>query len=286
MQDLESKLGLHLRSELTKIRSKDKQIAKFVLRHASPGAKGNDVESWDHDERLELDQIEMLAAEISGRAQTDADGLGSGVHRYTLQTVLNKGVNGNRFVFRVRANETGDDEVAGEDSPTQKGLLGQLMRHNEANNRTLHTALGGIVSMMSRQMVSMGERMQSLEAERATTFLALEAAKTEAHDRDMDAMKTLEDEKRKGQAFDKLMQLGPVVVNRIVGKDIMPTGGVDPLAMILNNLGESLTQDQVRTIAATLRPEQQLQFMEVMETAKRKNTASGVNGTNGEKKEN
>jgi len=269
MQDLDRKLATFLRGELIKVRTEEKKISKFVLRHAAPGAKGNEVDSWSHDSRMEDDDIQTLANEMVMRAQTDADGLGPGVHRYTVSTVLAKGSSGARFMFRLRAVEESDDEIAGEDSPTTKGLLQQLMRHNEANQRLLAQSLGAIIGKQTQQLDRVYARMEKLEDERATTFLALEEAKTDQHTRDMELMEANANEERKQQGFKKIMELAPVVVNRIAGKDVVPTK-TDPLAMIIQNLGASLNEEQIRAIVSQLKPEQQLMFGEIMRVANQK----------------
>jgi len=266
MKDLESKIGDYLRSELVKIRPQGKQISRFSLRHASPGHQGNDVESWDHDDKMNLDDIGVFANEIAARAQTDADGIGPGVHRYTLQSYIGKQPSSGRFVFRIRASEDPDDEIGGDDSPTTKGLLAQLMRHNEANARTLNTMSSGVVTLLVRRLEAMDSRMSNLEKERAETFLALEAAKSEQHTRDMELMKESNNEERKDAALKKLMDLAPVVVNRIAGKQLMEAK--DPLSAMVSQLGDSLSQEQISKIASALSPEQQIMFVEAVKTAK------------------
>lgn len=265
--DIEKKLAEHLRSELVKIRPAGKQITKFVLRHAAPGAKGNDVETFEHEEALSIDDIEVFASQIVQRAQTDADGLGSGAHRYNLQTIIGKGVAGGRFVFRMRASEDPDDEIAGEDSPSTRGLLSQLMRHNEAMARTLNAATQSIINVMARNVESANTRMAKMEEERSATFLALEAAKSEQHNRDLELMVSSQNEDRKTQAFNKAMALAPVIANRIMGSQVVPVKE-DPLVMILNQLAESLDGKQIEAIANSLTMEQRIMFAEAIQAAK------------------
>ncbi len=276
--DIEKELNNYLRSELVKIR-KTNPITKFVLRHASPGSKGNEVESWEHDSAIKLEDIPRLAADILGRAQTDSDGLGPGVHRYTFSAVAKGEGKTTRLMFRLRGGEESDEEsVGGEDSPTMKGLTQQLMRHNEATQRTLISSVGTMLSLMGRRMESQDAEMTQMRRERSETFLALEEAKSQQHDRDMTAMETMNADKRKDMAFNKIMQLAPAVVNRISGKNLLPEK-TSPMDMMLENLVKSLDETQFAAIASQLRPDQQLTFVEILRTFQARQSAE-------EKKEN
>lgn len=291
--DVERELARYIRTELVKKYDGEKRVTRFVLRHAAPGAKGAEVEAWDlSDERLNLDHddLERLANEIAMRAQTDADGVGvAGPQRYVVQSFKRGDTRGStRFAFTLRANvEDEMDGGGGDEPPTLRGLVTQQMRHNEALTRLNVTLAGTMANQMARRMEAMDSEMTKMREERSATFLALEAAKTDEHNRELEAMHQMKTEERKDEAFSKLMKLAPVVVNRLAGKNLLPSGNIDPLQLILTELATSLSPEQLQAIAANLKAEQQIQFVEILRTIQeRKAKSNGQPESDSTKKEN
>ena len=271
---LESDLNRWLSRELVKDR-KDKPICKITLRHASPGTKGNEVETIDLTERiLSLDNIPELAEEIISRAQTDADGMG-GVQRYTVTLYAQGEVRAVlRWPFRIRANGDEFDE-AGEESPNSKGLLSQLMRHNEAIAKTMVHAVAGITTVMARRLESSDNTVTRLTEQHHRNMELLEEAKGEQHQRDMELLTTTENESRKNQMFEKLSLLVPVMINKLAGQKVLDAQ--DPAAMMLKAFSESISPDQFQKIQQTLKPEQLVLLAQLLQPIKQ--LPSGSNGT-------
>ena len=104
-------------------------------------------------------------------------------------------------------------------------------------------------------------------------FQTLEEAKSDQHTRDMEMMLTDKSQTRKDQAFQKLMTLVPMVVNKIAGGKVLPDKS-DPVMMLLEPLIGSLNQEQYQAIQATLSPEQTIMFVDLLQTfQKRKQLA-------------
>jgi hypothetical protein len=271
---LETDLTRWLSRELVKDR-KDKPICKITLRHAAPGSKGNEVETIDMTERvLSLDNIPELAEEIISRAQTDADGIGN-VQRYTvtlyalgeIRAVL-------RWPFRIRAN--GDEfDDSGDEAPNAKGLLTQLMRHNEAIAKTMVHAVAGITTVMARRLESSDNTVTRLTEQHHRNMELLEEAKSDQHTRDMELLTTEASETRKNQMFEKLALLVPVMINKLAGQKVL--NAEDPAAMMLKAFSESISPEQFKVIQQSLKPEQLILLGQILQPTKQ--LPSGNNGT-------
>lgn len=273
--DIEKKLTTWLTSELSKSRPEGKPLRRFVLRTAAPGSKGTDIETWEHEVRLEVEEIPLMSCTMLQRAQDDATGNGPNIQRYTL-FAFQKGSTqpSARFIFRLRGESDLDlDDETGDDAPTNKGLLTQLMRHNEALARAQQQSVGTMMSMMARMLESSNSTNEKLLKERSDMFDSLESAKSQEHERAASLMLTDGEMQRKDKAFDKLMGLLPLVVNRIVGSKVMP-GGDDPTMMMLDPLISTMTAEQFQAISANLTGEQQLIFFELLQTIQKRKAAS------------
>jgi len=276
----EKKLEAWLRAEFAKPRDADHPLKKFVLRSAAPGGRGHDIQTFDVDPdiRIEVEEIPVWAGTIMTNAQDDADGSGPGVHRYVVYSYVKGEVKPvARFMMRVRGDSDNDfDDESGDEAPTSKGLLQQLMRHNEALTRLTVQSAASLTGVMARQLESANRLNEKLVEERRNSFLQLEAAKSEEHERSMQLMLTDNTEKRKDAAFQKLMGLVPLVLNKIVGAKVLPDKS-DPLMMILEPLITSMSAEQFQAIQSTLSPDQTLMFVELLQAFQKKQSATKEN---------
>lgn len=271
---LENDLTRWLSRELVKDR-KDKPIAKISLRHAAPGTKGNEIETIDLSERVySSEEIPTMAEEIISRAQTDADGIG-GVNRYTVTLYALGEVRAVlRWPFRIRANGDEFDE-AGDEAPNSKGLLQQLMRHNEALAKTMVHAVAGVTTVMARRLESSDNLNAQLMSQHVESMKLLEEAKSEQHSRDMELLTTEASESRKNQMFEKLALLVPVLINKLAGQKVMDAS--DPTVMMLQSFVGSMTPDQFAKIQSSLKPEQMIVLGQLIGNVKQ--LTAGSNGT-------
>ena len=272
---IETDLSRWLTRELTKDR-KEKAIVKISLRHASPGTKGNDVDTIDLRERtLTTDDLPMLAEEIVSRAQGDADGIG-GVQRYIVALYADKDPRAIlRWPFRLRAN--GDEfEEAGEEPASNKGLLMQLMRHNEAMAKTMVHAVAGLTTVMARRLESSDATITRLTDQHYHHMELLEEAKSDQHSRDMELMTTNASEERKNQMFEKFSMLVPVLINKLAGQKVFDAA--DPTAMMLKTFVDSVTQEQFAKLSSGLKPEQMIILAQLWQNTKSLPPAGGTNG--------
>lgn len=270
------KLTAWLRSELCR---PQKPVAKIVLRSAPVGGKGIEIETFELEaSEIQLEEIPVYAESVIARAQEDADSSGSRITRYTLQS-FRKGDEkpAARYSFRLRGESDPDldEESGGEEPANPRGLLSQLMRHNEAIMRTFVTSTNALSATMARRLESADRLNERLTHELTEQRRIVEEARGEQHVRDMEMMSEDASIKRKDAAFGKMMALVPLVINKLAGGKVLPDKS-DPMMMLLEPFISSMTPDQFQAIQGTLSPEQTIMFVELLQAfQKRKQLANG-----------
>jgi hypothetical protein len=278
MTPTQKNLNQFLRKELA-----NKVIGKFILRHASQGAKGHAVETFEITEAIEFDQIATFADMIIAAAQSDADGMGPQVQRYVLVSFTKDGDESARQVFRLRGEADSFDETeAGEEPPTQRGHLAQLMRHNEATNRALVGSFSTMLNSMNRRMENQDRTIERLVEDREKGWKALEDARSMQHERDMHRMEIEYSEKRKDKAFDKMALLLPALLSHFT-KGAIPSK-TDPMSIAIQELIGSMSIEQLNAIRSSLGPEQQIVLFKIVQTFQQNKQAQLPESPNGEPK--
>lgn len=261
MSDYPKKLTAWLTGELARAKPAD----KLVLRTAAPGSKGTEIETFEIETRLDAEELPGLADQILGRAQDDATGSGPSVQRYVLLSYRKSEEAKKpraRFMFRLRGESDLDlDDEAGEDAPTMKGLMTQLMRHNEASNRTMQSVVASFGTMMVRRLESSDRTINELIAERTQMFKEIEESRGDQHVRDMEALAETKKQERIDKGIDQLAPLIPVIVNRVTGTKMLPEGKTKTAA---EALFKSLSPEQLQGIGQNLTAPQQIAFVELL----------------------
>lgn len=262
-----------------------KNIGKYVLRHAGTGAKGHPVETFEITESLTLEELDNLAGMIVGRAQIDADGLGPKLQRYTLTSFIGEDAAG-RCSFRLKGASDFDldgEEEAGEEAPTMRGLTQQLMRHNEANNRTLVGSMGSMFTAMTRRMESQDRMIEKMMEQRVRDIEVIEDALGRKHERDMEMEAQKAKDARIAFGLSKVSMLIPVMLDKLAGGKTQST---DPTVLMLSELVSSMNVDQLENIRKTLSPEQQIVFITMLKKFQERKSLPEGTPDSGTQKEN
>jgi len=260
--DIRRDLERFLRQQL--FRNREQPLTCFSLRSAGVGSKGSAVDTFEIPDGFSGDHVGILVDEILMRAQADADGLGSKLQRYILIALEVSKKDGPRFPFRLRG-EGEDDTDEGEEPPNEKGLLAQMMRHNEALMRMNTMAMGGVMTTLAKRLEAAEKFNEVLIAQRHSYLESLENAKSLQHDRDMEALQISGHEDRKAELFKKLEMILPLVINKVTGRKLLPEGtGGD----VFSTLANSLTPEQLQAIAPYLTQEQQMMFLTLLKSAR------------------
>lgn len=250
-------------------RSEGRQCISVELVTAQSGGRGDSLGIWERKERPELfdgmANVENLATDILKISEDHVESYnGGGSHRYVIRTKQHLGGQ-QQHAFRLFASA--DESDGGSDPPNATGLVGQLMRHNEIKEKTLVGIVQSTIGTMSHMIRDLAEENREMRRDKNLAANELEEARSKKDERDLESLRQINADKRKDQAFEKIMTLLPVLANRMLGEGAVgatPT----PISILANELGESLSQEQQIKIASILAPSQIALLVELMKTAK------------------
>lgn len=256
------KLSQFVRKELSRSRPEGERLASFQLRSAGMGKRGNEVDSFDIPPDLTIDNVGMFVDEMLARAQEDADGQGGNRVRYTMVALTEGSKDGPRHAFALTGEGETDDEGDGVEQPNQMGLVSQSMRHTEAFARMAMMGANQQIISLTRQNEALHAQLARMTEQRQKDLEMFEQARTTAHERDMDALRTAGQEDRKAAMFKNLEGLMPLLVNKLSGQKLLPEG---PKGDVLKVFIDSLTPEQFQQLAGILGPEQQVTIMSLIQ---------------------
>lgn len=268
-----AKLTAFIKQQLNVAREDAGECCKFVLKHVNANAKQNEVSTFDcravhkQDGDKRETFIEQLINGVEEAAHDDAESLG-GHQRYLLLAYF-KGADKplGRCGFRMEAGDDedeGDEELASEPA-NAKGLVAQTMRHQEATMRTSIMGHNHMMSMMQRTIDSQQDTINALLKEKFDSIKLIEEMLSLKQERDLEARKALHAEEMKEAGFKKLMLLGPSLVNRVVGKKVLPEE-TTPMQETLKAFAESLTMEQMEKLQGVLTSEQVIAMVNILQT--------------------
>lgn len=258
--DQEKELERWLRNQI--FRERTKPLEKFLLRNANAGYKSGEVEEFElPTETMTPDQVPLMCEQILQSAQRDADAAGTKLQTYMLMALEMGAKTGPRHRFRVRGD--GEEEDSGEEKPDEKGIISQLMRHNEALMRMATLGAQQTITTLTRQNEQANRTIEALNAQRQAAFDSVEASKSLQHERELQLMITGGDEERKnaiqGAVFKKLESLFPIILNKISGTKVLSAEENS----ILKGFVNELTQEQILGMAQHLSQEQRIALMTI-----------------------
>jgi len=216
-----------------------------------------------------LNGVDAVISEVINLAQTDANNLHSGIQLYAVFAFYKKNTNYTpRHFFRVSAEEEYDPETSGSDpteTPDARGLVSQLMRHNEALARTSVMNTGFLIQTLQQENLSQRQLIhQQLEASVEMGALMQEMMDNSTARR----ISEKEAENRQGMmgaVFEHLKLLFPVILNKIAGQKITPEA--DQSFNLLASLFESMSMEQQQLLVTKfLNPAQATVFAEFLGT--------------------
>lgn len=257
MHETRDKLLVFFRRTLARISG----VTRVELRCSAVGQRaGRPVGSFPLPEASE-ENIAVLVQDIQQAAQNHADSVGT-VTRFEVQLISER--NGSDdpvgvFPFRLRARDE-IAEIDGSETPTERGLVSQLMRHLEATQRLFHQATGVMLTTQAQRIEQDALTINRLIAEREQHFRQIEDAKSMEAEREI---KMLEHVARKEQidwGLSKLNQLLPVIMSKLSGAPIANPAELN----LLRTFVSGLSQAQLSAMASQLSSEQQVVFFTML----------------------
>lgn len=263
------KLEKFIRRQLTTT-VEENPVCRIVLRHAMGGSKAAtvlDVEASPTDSYIEL------SSRFEEAANDDAEGLGN-IQSYVIASYFTAVPDKirERMSFRLMVQSEDDDAIDQTEAPTERGIVQQLMRHNEANARVMTMGMAEVVRQQNRMIERLASQNDSLMDKHFNVLDLYEKLMTVESSREIEKMKVTSKIAREDQMVEKIMLLAPAVVNRLGGKKMLPEAAT-PAEMMVMNFVKSLRPEQMSKVMETLDPEQQLQVVELIQTQQARDEA-------------
>lgn len=236
------------------------RCSKLVVRHLTIDKKPDaDVHTVNipGDPSVEGTEVaDRVILDVAESAQRDANDLG-GLQTYAVYAYYSiDKTYVPRKIFRVSAEDEIEREREGTTEPaTEKGLLSQLMRHNENNNRNSLVAMGYILQTFQKELKESREQNKVFMNQQIDMTLLVQEVLDGA------AKRRLEEKQAEIQVsviegvFEHLKVGLPVLINRLAGKEIFPAK-MDRELYMMATLFEGLAPEQQAELTSMLRPEQ------------------------------
>jgi hypothetical protein len=227
---------------------------KLALRHVAVSDRQNDITTFPIAGKP-TDDLEALLSRIEEALENDADGLG-GVQRYVL-LALREGRPLSRLPLRV-ASAT-DDGINGEPLESEpangKGLLAQLMRHNEVQSRMFAMSMGQVVSTMQRTIARLQETVEQADERRLAAVDVAEQMLTKQHERAALTQMVEDNRAARTATFDTVKSVMPFVMHYL-RKTTGMQAEATPVTTLVSQLASSLQTEQLLGLQNLLTSEQ------------------------------
>lgn len=239
---------------------------KLVLRHIAAGNKiGNTIREFELSTSLTPEDVEAMANEIQLSSSDDATGLGGNIQKYALLVYKEKKDDPiSRLIF-ASAIDTVDTEFGDtldSEPPTTKGIVTQLMRHNEAIMKTHSMSIATVLTAQQRTINRQSEQLEMLTGKHFETVELIEELTSGKHTRELEEKRLDLKLDMQKQAFGNVKMLMPAIINKIAKRKIMKED-VTPPMMLLKQFADSIKPEQFSKLLESLGPEQKVAFQEL-----------------------
>lgn len=222
---------------------------KIVLRHLGVGDRQADVTTFALPAKPDERALAEVAERIDATIDTELGAL-DGVQRYVLQAMRET-----RPIARLplRAQASTDRDLDGIESepPNARGLVAQLMRHNELQSRMFAMSMGTVVQTMERTIDRLHAAVAEGDERRLAAMEISETLLTQDHERKALTQMVEDNRVVKGAVIDSIK----AAVKHFVGNGSNDKAS-SPLAELLNKFASSLRPDQFEQFANLFTPEQ------------------------------
>lgn len=257
-------------------RKENRQLVGVDLLYSPGGGYKNDpIRQWERADEPEMFaeyvNIEKLVSQIIEIADTDVDTRAGGKHRYLVRTRQHMGTSPTfpfalQPAFHGSSDETSLATHGGVNGSKDVAVTQILAQNNNQLMRTNQQMFDGTIRVLGHQNQNMHEQILALRDENAKLRMDLEQANSNKMDREFQMAMAAEKNIRNNQLVQKAMQLSTVVVSKFAadGSGSQQLGEGSGLAMLINELKESLRPDQMQALMQILEMPQKILFMEIV----------------------
>ena len=245
---------------------------KLILRHLNINKKPQgDVQAFNVQPEAGAGEIDALVSQVVNAAVNDATSLNSGIQLYAIYAQYpNDPSYVPRRVFRVASatEEEIERDVDPSEPPTEKGLVSQLMRHNEIVSKNAMVGMGYMFQTFQRENTRMSDMIDRFSTQQIDMMLLVQDTMDDAHKRRMEEKKTEMELSLREGVFEHLKMIFPIIANRVAGKQLFAEP--DKSFYMMASLMESMEPDQQMEILERMSPHQQTMFAEMMNEYRKK----------------
>lgn len=279
------------------------EIHLAICHNSDPTDSLFTVEYSPWDPKLAPENIERQSAESLAKMILEAADEHAGERQEIMRFAAMSSLADKNFIFTAKPDSATEIDPDGfREEATDRGLLFQLMRHNEANLKAALATMEVQLEQYRRLVEAQRGEINMLYEDRRSGIKVYEELLSERHVRDMQVRQMENDEKRMAHAADMLKPLVGLIGTRLMGngqaaKALLNSKEHPPLEMA-RALFTTLDENQVKAILSAMHPSQQAATLELMtlfykeheeklkEEADTKDKAngsgaSGAGGTNG-----
>lgn len=267
------KLMRYLRNTFL-ISHKEGRCVRLELKHIVPKGPLGDVQTYNVGDAQDVtdDFLEELHAQINTDAEMDAEGNG-GLQKFQLLAFHESNDKKNLSRHTFRCGDASMEEQDFESEPAnERGLVSQLMRHNEAMMRSQVIGSNNAMNNLLRQLEKVQTEKENLENDRYRNLGLMEKLMSHGHERIMAERESEHQMLMKQDIYKKLMMLAPTIVNKMTGAKVLPEAG-DAQKMMMKNFAESITADQFGKLQTVFSPEQMVVISELLQSTQQEETA-------------
>lgn len=190
----------------------------IVLYHLNISTRRSSISSFK-----EWSDPDETAPQVWESAKEHAQSMG-GPQRFQISSYDPQGATDEPIrtcTFVVDQGFTDANEQAGSEPPDAVGIVAQLMRYNNEIFRMHNAATGALTHHLANTVGKQTEQIDKLMSDRMNTIVIMEELMTRKHQREIETEQTKAEIARKDELFNKIMQLGPVAINKIAGQELV-----------------------------------------------------------------
>ena len=263
------KLIKWIQARLTDIDStedENRAIVRFELFHTVDGEGGSRVHTISVTTPM---NVQDTARDVWMMAEADSETRSDGTpQRYTVAAFnVQDREPAYQFPFLIRPNPLNSSRLLGQSTepPTEKGVVANILRHNESLNRMLMLMTDATAGKLAAACNAKDERIADLESKMVDTFKLTQELLDKHQERELERAAAIQRAKRTDQLVGAAIAFAPALLGAIVGK-INPaakqTGRDEAFKALLGNMSEK----EAMGVMGALEPANQAALMQIFQS--------------------
>lgn len=252
------------------------RVSQVILGHRNEQGSVATIDSWQFAKEAPLPSPDDIIYNIEESSTSWADNSGEGLHRFIVQIYHGENPVPWDTVFPFQKMGHAPEAPQGEfgfssDGATQKGLMGQLMRHNEALQGNFMKLVEYNQRFMMHTIGSLQSRMVDMEKRHWDSVQLYEDLLDRRQERELKNIESANKMQRWNRITEILSSALPLLVAKVLGGPLavgaLPHSAVNggPAMDALRQVAMSIRDDQIAAIIPILSTEQNIALMQLRE---------------------